>query len=184
MNASRFILAAALVLPLFPHVAQAASGEWTTVASACMPDENAIASYSNDSAASFIVSGITGDIVLRCNVTNPSDIVNAGMPDWNMMDVTFNDQDGPGIDKAVLVSLRRVHESSGASSTIASFNSNDHAAGQQRNSKFYTHVFDFEYYAYYLQITLRRVSLDADSNGVADPSPRIQRVRLYTVVPG
>jgi hypothetical protein len=181
MKVSRLILTAALVLPLFPHIAQAASGEWTTVASACMPDENAIASYSNDSAASFIATGITGDIVLRCNVTNPADI---GDPDWNVMDVTYNDQDGPGIDKAVWVSLRRVHESTGVSSTIASFNSNGHALGQQRESEFYTHVFDFENYAYYLQITLRRVSLDADGNGVGDPSPRIQRVRLYTLIPG
>lgn len=173
--------AAALLLSLSFSSLANPFGEWTTAASACMPDESAIASYSNDSAATSIASGITGDIVIRCNVTSPADTVN---PDWNRMDVTLNDPDGAAAGRAVIVSLRRVHEDTGASSTILSLNSNNFAAGQRLAQEDFLHIFDFEHYAYYLQITLRRVSLDADGNGVPDTSPRIQRVRLYTWIPG
>jgi hypothetical protein len=171
---------AALFLLLACTPAWAQFGEWTTAASACMPDEAAIASYTNDSAASSIAAGITGDIVVRCNVSSPTDL---GTPNWNKMDVTFNDPDGPGTDKAVLVSLRRVHEDTGVSSTITTANSNTRPAGQQKLTHDVMHAFDFEHYAYYLQITIRRVQLDSDGNGVPDPSPRIQRVRLYTFIP-
>lgn len=182
MTTSRLLLAVALALPL-SSPAFAADGEWTTVASACMPDESAIASYVNDGAASYIANGITGDIILRCNVTSPAEFVIDGTPDWNTLDITYNDPDGPGTDRAVIVSLRRVHEITGNSSTIMSFSSNIEAAGQQLISPAFMHTFNFEDYAYYIQITLRRVLLDGNGDGVPDSSPRIQRLRLWTDTP-
>ena len=184
MLGRNFVAVTTLVAALFTTHSHAANGEWTTIASACALDESATGRYVADGAAVYLASGATGDIVLRCNVTDPADWFNVNDPLWNRMDVTFNDTDGQGIDKVVTAQLRRVHEATGASSTVVTFTSNVFAAGQQLRNTVVDHVFDFYNYAYYVQITLRRNSLDADGNGVPDQSPRIQRVRLYTDVTG
>jgi hypothetical protein len=69
------------------------------------------------------------------------------------------------------VSVKRVHEATGVSSTIKTFDSKLFAAGQQLKSAIFAHVFDFYNYAYYVQITVKRID--------AATHPRIQRVRLY-----
>lgn len=183
MLSRNFVTVTTLVTALFATHSHAANGEWTTIASACALDEAATGRYVADGAAVYLASGVTGDIVLRCNVTDPADWFNFNNPLWSMMDVTFNDTDGQGIDKVVTAQLRRVHEATGVSTTLVTFTSNVFAAGQQLRSTVFNHVFDFYNYAYYVQITLRRNSLDADGNGVPDQSPRIQRVRLYTEEP-
>jgi hypothetical protein len=139
----RTIFAALLVVCMFTPHAHAVHGEWTTVASACVPDEAAVGMYSVDGAYFQFLGASTGTIVARCNVTDPADYWNLDNPIWNYMDVTFNGPDGTAVDYQVSESLRRVHETTGSSSTIKTFTSNLFEAGQQLKSATFNHVFDF-----------------------------------------
>src|SRR5690349_16576454 len=65
--------------------AHAADGEWTTVASACVPDEASLGIYQFEQARFEFFGASTGQIVARCNITDPADMF-GGNPAWGLMD--------------------------------------------------------------------------------------------------
>ncbi|MGH8611226.1 MAG: hypothetical protein ACREYF_04030 [Gammaproteobacteria bacterium] len=173
----RFLLSSALAM-LIPQV-HAANGEWTTVASTCVPDEASVGRYQFEQARFEFSGANTGQIVSRCNITDPADLLNDN-PIWDRMDVTYDDPDGFFAGSRVRVQLRRVHETTGASATFATFDSNAFPPGQQLKTIAFVHPdddeFDFYNYAYYLTIIVDRNSANA--------VPRIERVRLYLAPEG
>src|SRR4051812_18045472 len=124
------ILVALGFLSLGGPSAHAVDGEWTTVTSACIPDEASAGIYQLEQARFEFLGASTGQIVARCNITDPADF-SEGNPGWSRMDVTYDDPDGFFSNSRVRVQLRRVHETTGASSTIATFDSNLFGIGQQ-----------------------------------------------------
>ncbi len=108
-------------------------------------------------------------VVLRCNVTDPADFANFMDPVWNAIEVTYTDADGMANGSRVHVQLWRVGKGNGVSHLTGTFDSNHFAAGMLNTENFF-HVFDFENFGYFLQITLSR------ARGAGDT--RIHRVRL------
>src|SRR5262245_14353909 len=92
------------------------AGAWTHVASACTPDENSI-DYQFSGAGVSFPGSITGDITLRCNITNVMD------PDtpWTTLEVVYRDPDGSGTTNQVTVALHKVGLDGTAESTIPTF---------------------------------------------------------------
>ena len=166
------IIFAALLATLFlvPQV-HAANGQWTTVASTCVPDESSAGKYVADGATVQFAPAQTGEIVLRCNITAPADFGNNMEPIWTNMDVTYGDSDGMAAGSRVLVILRRAGIG-GITASIAGavFDSNLFAAGPTNTDPFF-HVFDFANTAYFLEIRLSRNAANLDT--------RILRVRLH-----
>ena len=165
------ILVALGFLSLGGPSAHAVDGEWTTVASACIPDEASAGIYQFEQARFEFLGASTGQIVARCNITDQADF-SEGNTGWSRMDVTYDDPDGFFNNSRVRVQLRRVHETTGASSTIATFDSNLFGVGQQLQSLNFAHAFNFGDYAYYLTILLDRTNASVGTT-------RIERVRLY-----
>ena len=163
----RTIFAAMLAgLFMVPPV-QAANGEWTTVASACVPAPSSIG-YAWQGTAVSLPAAAT--VVLRCNVTSPADFGNFMEPIWNTIEVTYRDSDGMANDSRVQVQLLRVGKATGATVLVGTFDSNTFAAGTL-NSAGFVHPFDFVNCAYVLQLTLTRTAAGGDT--------RIYRVRLW-----
>lgn len=156
---------------LAPQV-QAVDGEWTAVASTCVPDENSDGEYEFDFGRARFRGANTGVISFRCNVTDPADFSNPANPSWARMDVTYDDPDGFFSDHQVQVTLRRVHEVSGNSFLLATFDSDSFPPGQQLQAASFNHLFNFRDNAYYVGISLRRPAN-------ATMNPTIQRIRLY-----
>jgi len=165
------VLVALCCLSFAGPSAHAADGEWTTVASACVPDEDSVGIYQFEQARFEFSGASTDQIVARCNITDPADL-SGGNPGWSRMDVTYNDPDGFFSNSRVRVQLRRVHETTGASSTIATFDSNLFGIGQQLQFLDFAHAFNFRDYAYYLTILLDRTNASVGTT-------RIERVRLW-----
>jgi hypothetical protein len=168
-------LAAAMIagLLLAPQV-HAANGEWTTAASACVPDEGSFGAYNLEQARFEFLGGAVGQIVARCNITDPGDVGN-GSAVWNRMTITYDDPDGFFSEYRVRVQLRLVRDTNGTSQTITTFDSNLVADSNPEVHPF-AHAFDFVRNAYYLTIIVDRVNAQAN--------PRIMRVRLWQAPPG
>jgi hypothetical protein len=147
------------------------AGEWVTVASGCQPDPDSHGNYVFTDAAFAFAPGATGLVIVRCNLSNPSD-VNANPP-WNRMEVTYSDPNGSTGGAAVHVYLYRVERSTGQLSRYLWFSSNTRStAGQQCvTESFSDAAFDFDRFGYHLEIHLVR----------SDPALEVkaQRVRLY-----
>ena len=73
------------------------------VASACTPDEDSI-DYQFGGAGVSFPNSITGEITLRCNITNVMDL---DFP-WNTLEVVYRDPDGNGTTNQVKVTLHKV----------------------------------------------------------------------------
>ena len=146
----------------------AQSSDWSTVAAACVPDEESIGRYAAELGSFEFRGANVGQVDARCSITNPRD--NGFNPGWGLMEVTLNDPDGGGAGSQIVVYLRRVNKFTGASADIHVFNSNLFAAGQALRTTGFGHVFDFANYSYYIAFSVRR-------NGTT-LAPRIQRVRL------
>lgn len=167
-----FAIALGLVsLASAPHAQAQFQGHWTTVASACVPDEESTGKFAMEQGTFQFLGVNTGSIDARCNVTNPADTGNlTSNPDWDLVEVTYNDPDGAANGSQVVVYLRRVHRVTGVSTDVHVFNSNVYGAGQQLRVENFNHTFDFVNYAYYIAISVRR--------NVYNLNPRIQRVKL------
>jgi hypothetical protein len=127
-----------------------------------------------DSELRFL-SGSTGQIVARCNITSPLDTGNS--PPWNSLLITFRDPDTSSANTSanqVEIALRRVAYLNGLSETITTFNSSVRPASQFAQWTLHpvNHTFDFYNYGYYLQIKLTRSSS-------AGNDPGVFRVRLW-----
>jgi hypothetical protein len=147
---------------------QAHAQEWTTAASPCVPDEDSAGSYNLEQARFEFLGAAVGQIVARCNITNPRD--DTANPGWNCMVITYDDPDGFLNPSRVRVQLRLARDTDGASGTITTFDSNL-VADSNPEVHCFDHTFNFERNAYYLTLILDRV--DPQSN------PRIMRVRLF-----
>ena len=164
---SRATFAAVVTVLLLVPPVHAANGEWTTVASACVPAPSA-AGYAWMGSAVSLPGPAT--VVLRCNVTAPADFGNFMEPVWNTIEVTYRDSDGMANDSRVLVQLLRVGKGTGATFLTGTFDSNAFAAGTLNSANF-VEAFDFTNYAYVLQLQLTRTAAGGDT--------RIYRVRLW-----
>lgn len=147
---------------------------WTAAASAGVVDEGDLDDVSLGSGGLAQLN--TGDApnaqaIIRYNVTATEGLFVTGYP---RMRARFVDS---GVNSQVIVSLRRVHLTTGASSTLLQIDSNDYAAsnafqtqatGQCDGANF---SFDFTNYAYYVEVTLTRTS----NNGLA----KLQSLQLY-----
>ncbi len=152
----------------------------THVGSTFSVDEANTGSYAMSLAALYPLGG--GTVIARCRVTDPED---SGYPRWNRMFVTYRDSDAAASQYRVAVSLRRVHVTTGASSTIVTFDSNTTAGpgtGVLRRGAEFTHTFDFLNYAYYLEATITGPS----GIVLVQPVPALYVVQLayYEQVPG
>jgi hypothetical protein len=172
MTIKKYLLTIFITLSLSSPV-YAVNGQWTTAASGCVPDESTLGKYEADGGELKFLPGKTGEIIFRCNITDPADFGNFAAPIWNNMKVTFKDADGFGNDSRVFVLLRRVGIL-GNTATVggATFDSNSFAfnAAPQSQVDFFFHPFDFINTAYFLEIHLLR------SNAAFDT--RIHRVHL------
>ena len=147
---------------------QAQAQEWTTAASPCVPDEDSTGSYNLEQARFEFLGAAVGQIVARCNITNPKDDVIP--PPWNCMSITYDDPDGFFGQYRVRVQLRLARDTDGASQTVTTFDSNL-VADSNPEIHCFSHTFNFLRNAYYLTLILDRVN--------AMENPRIMRVRLF-----
>jgi hypothetical protein len=164
------LLATLIVIPS----AHAAPAEWTTAASACVPDESSEDRYNLEQARFEFRAANIGQIVARCNITNPLDSLppEPFNPLWNCMLITYDDPDGFFAQYRVQVQLRLTRDTNGASTTITTFDSNLVADSNPEPHCFKgRHNFNFLRNAYYLTLILDRENAEA--------MPRIMRVRLY-----
>ena len=165
------------------------AGAWTHVASACTPDDDSI-DYEFDGAGVSFPGSVTGDITLRCNVTNVMD------PDfpWHILEVVYRDPDGSGTTNQVKVTLHKVSldgtaedvvtvidpvtrrpRSFGDPSLIATLDSNtgtSSTSSTQVRTVGFNHSFNFAENAYYVKITVKR-------NEGSTTNPAAFVVRLY-----
>lgn len=171
MTATTVVASLLAMLIVIPS-AHAAPPEWTTAASTCVPDESSDGSYIFEQARFEFRAASLGQIVARCNITNPLDGLNGDPvnPSWNCMSITYDDPDGFFAQYRVRVQLRLASGIDGASSTITTFDSNLVADSNPEVHGF-VHAFNFPRNAYYLTVILDR------ANAMA--TPRIMRVRLF-----
>ncbi|MBM4259273.1 MAG: hypothetical protein FJ147_25655 [Deltaproteobacteria bacterium] len=162
-------------------------GTWTHTASACTPDESSI-DYQMGGASVSFPGSITGEITLRCNITN---IMDPNFPSWNTLEVVYRDPDGSGAANRVRVTLHKVGlngtaenltpSNSGGQLTLpidpsllATFDSNT-AASTTSSTQVHTvgvnHNFDFATNAYYVKITLKR-----DAGSTTNPAAFVVRL--------
>jgi len=66
-------------------------GTWTQAVSSCTPDEDTI-DYQMSGAGVFFPGTITGELTLRCNITN----VMEPNANWDTLEVVYSDPDGSG----------------------------------------------------------------------------------------
>ena len=156
-------------------IGQLQAGDWSTAASTCAVDETSAGKYqTNNGELRFLAAG-TGQIIARCNITNPLDT--SKFPPWNSLQITYRDPDASAVNTSanqVEIALRRVAYINGVSETITTFNSSVRPASQFAQWTLHpvNHAFDFYNYAYYLQIKLTR------STSVGN-DPGVYRVRLW-----
>lgn len=166
------------------------AGAWTHVASACTPDDDSI-DYQFSGAGVSFPGSVTGEITLRCNITN---VMNPDAP-WTTLEVVYRDPDGSGTTNQVTVALHKVGLDGTAESTVrtffdpvtrrlltnfdasllATFDSNTVASATssaQVHTASVNHTFDFTENAYYVKIRVKR------SEG-STTNPAAFVVRLY-----
>jgi hypothetical protein len=149
-----------MLFGMFLLISQAGhAATWSSSASACVPGDGSAGRFAFDEASLKFAGGSTGNIVVRCHVTNPFDDSGTS-PIWNTLTVGYQDPDGNSTAKAYTVTakLLRVDKDTGAVNLIRLFDSNVngnttlHTASQVS----FTHNFDFARYAYYVTLSLDR----------------------------
>jgi len=155
MTTNRIAACAAMLLGGLLAVSAPAHAQiWSSAASVCEPGSDSIGLYAFDTAAYKFSSGNTGQIKIRCAVTNPKD---SGVPAWKTLTVGYVDPDGTGTDYQVDVQLLRVAKSTGTTYIIKTFDSSSYTAtGATSKSITFTHTFDFTNYAYFCTATVTR----------------------------
>ena len=168
-------------------------GAWTQVASACTPDEDSI-DYQFSGAGVSFPNSITGEITLRCNITNVMDL---DFP-WNTLEVVYRDPDGNGTTNQVKVTLHKVGLDGTAEtsvtridpitrrplslidpSLIETFDSNTVASATsstQVHTVELNHSFDFTENAYYVKVKVKR-----SEGSTTNPAAFVIRVLFHTV---
>lgn len=128
-------------------------GVWAHAVNACAIDEANLSDYAVGLGLSH-KAGIVGRLTARCNVENlpinpPGDAIG--------LLLTYRDQDGPGSASRVIARLMQL-SNSGTVSLLATVDSNTGPASASLQSKFQTfsHDFDFNNNAYYVEVTIIR----------------------------
>ncbi|MEW6365104.1 MAG: hypothetical protein AB1714_10755 [Acidobacteriota bacterium] len=128
---------------------------WNCVASACVVDEGDVNDYLATYEEVYFKTGVTGYIVMRCNVNNPDD--GGQNPGWDRFGLTFKDPDGTATANSVKAYLRRVSRTTGSTSTVATFDSNRFAGtGTQFGAVDVNHSWNFWDYYYFVEFQLYR----------------------------
>jgi len=141
---------------------------WTTLASTCAIDESGLKQYAFNYADFYYLgsavstSSRTGGLlplVSRCNVDNPLDAnVN---PKWNTLIIGYMDPDLQKTAASVVARLIQVKRATGATSTLAIFNSNTNSTvGRTEGYVTFDASFDFHNNAYFVQLELVRASTE------------------------
>ena len=131
MRSNRFAVLTLAVLVLTASAVRASS--WSTVGGTCVPDE----SDTRGAAPDWIVSGPgandgrvvpsgvggTGNVTLRCAITNPLDVglVN---PTWSTWEITYADTDGMAMNAQVTMSICATPKTPGPTVCALQFDSN------------------------------------------------------------
>jgi hypothetical protein len=128
---------------------------WSTIATACTPDNISIQNDRYKSATDNFVTPQTPKIdpvVLICGVSP-----NTGAPAPNAFIMTYLDATGTTTTASVQAHLIRVNRTTGGRSVITSLNSNNNSdTGVTIASTFFTHTLKFESFYYYVRIEMDR----------------------------
>ena len=145
---------------------------WTHVASACSPDEASFGRFDSHVSSFKHAPGATGQIVTRCNIV---DLPQFGIGEIPVLDVVYRDQDGSGTAQRVRAELIRSNNA-GTTSVIKTFDSNAFAGSPATQRRFvsYSHAFNFDTNAYFVQIRVDRTTTSV--------TPLIATVRLTKIV--
>ena len=141
-------LGAILPIGLLLMSSAASASNWSAVATTCAVDESDInaAEYLFSLGTVKFATDKTGDIGLRCMVSNPMDV---GNPTWTTIKIGCQDPDGSGgLNYSVQATLKRV-KSDGTISDIRTVDCNF-------NPAVFSHTFDFLNNTYYVALTLKR----------------------------
>ena len=158
-------LIAACLLGLAPNHATA-EVFWSTVASACMPSDQAVQANSYISQGNVTVtpgSGLTGGLVLICPI--PASL-KAGQPD--SLGLTYRDSTGKASGAFVKAELLRVNRATGQPKIVSSVSSDSAAATGTafRSSPSFSHSFDFALNYYVVRIEISRALATQDVRGI------------------
>jgi len=166
----RLALLAPLMLPLFVGLAQAQT-VWTQTANTCVVDNSDLNQYDQDSFGLRHSRRAEGTILARCSVANPLD--SGANPAWGTLEVVYRDPDGRDDRSQVRVRLTRVNNG-GNTDNIAEFDSDEfpEAADPATQSVTFSHAFDFDHGAYYVEIRISRESTRSEND------PTVFLVRL------
>ena len=129
-------------------------GVWTHAVNACAIDEADLGEFAFNVNRLNHKAGFVGPLTARCNVENLP-ITPSG--DATALILTYRDQDGPGTAYRVIARLREINNS-GAVVTLAIVDSNTGPASPSFQSQFatFSHDFDFNNNAYYVEVTVFR----------------------------
>ena len=146
---------------LSPHTA------WTTVPSACSPDEASTGRYDSHVSAFKHTPAATGQVVTRCNVVQLPDFT-GGLD--QRLEVTYRDPDGLGTRSQVQADLIQARPD-GSTLILAHFDSNRFTNTATATHTFgYHHAFDFSRNAYYVDVRVTRSTTSL--------APSVSTVRL------
>ena len=159
-----------IIVTCFAGLAQGQT-TWTQTANSCVVDNSDLDQYDQDSFSLQFRRGVEGTILARCNVTNPRD--DGGDPGWGTLEVVFRDPDGSDDRSRVRVRLFRVNNG-GNTTEIAELDSDDfpEAHDPATQSVSFSHAFDFDHGAYFVELRVSRESIRSENN------PAVFLVRL------
>lgn len=148
---------AVLKVAAFALPAQAFTATWvySMTANTCVPSSKSInnAHYASGNYVAHRGKS-TAAIVLYCPMSSVDDFEPG--TSW-YLDVTYLDSTGSGNGAFVEVKVMKQNVQSGVTSTVWTFDSNsENTTSVHRSTVTFLHDFDFETYAYYMQITLDR----------------------------
>ena len=119
--------------------------------------DGSVGKYDFEDATLKFSANSTGEILVRCHITNPLD---DSQPIWNTLTVGYQDPDAHEQAYQVEAKLIRVNKGTGAISVIKTFDSNAPTAPNTvspvSGSVKFTHNYDFNNYAYYISFNLHR----------------------------
>jgi hypothetical protein len=164
------LVLAPLVLPFAAARAQAAP-VWTATANSCVVDNSDLGDVEQDSFSLQHRKFVKGAIVARCNLTNPLD--SGADPGWGTLEVVYRDPDGRDNRSTVRVRVIRVNNG-GNTTNVAEFSSDDfpEAVDPTTESVTFSHAFDFDHGAYYVELRINRESTRSEND------PAVWLVRL------
>jgi hypothetical protein len=158
--------------PAAPTEALHTTPVWTTVASACTPDEDSLGRYDSQNSNLSHRGGAVGGIAARCNIVN---LTAFGAGDHQVLEVVYRDQDGPGVSYHVQAFLKFVKNVDGSNPTIVVFDSNLFPASSATQTRrvLFAHHFNFTPNAYYVTLIIERTN--------TAQTPLVSTVRLRRI---